>query len=302
MIRIKKSRWAKHFAIGFFTLISVSFTFWLWSQNVIPKYSGNQIDWKNQWRPLFLGVEYTFGDVALPRKLKIHAVRIDLTEPTIKFKVTPSNGSAPGEASSQTTSQFLESQKCQVAINGSMFEPAQRFSGKPMEILGWSVSNGVEYSKIAKNLHSIGIDKDNNISYGRPAVTNSGEVQHGLGGLWMVLQDGELTNDKERKLDPRTIIGSSKDSKYLFLVVIDGRQPGFSEGVHPVEAGRIMKELGAWNALNLDGGGSSTLVVENQIGMGVVVNRPCSPFLKGIQRPVANHFGVIAKEISQTSH
>lgn len=251
----------------------------------------------DQWRPLFVGVDYTLGKVTTPRPLRIHVVRVDLTEPTIQFKVTPSNGEAPGEASSMTTSQFLESQDCQIAINGSMFEPAQRTSGKPMEILGWAVSDGEEYSAVAKNLHSIGIDKKKNVYFGRPAITNEVPIQHGLGGLWMVLEDGELTKDKERNFDPRSIIGVSKDNKYLFLVVIDGRQPGYSEGVHPVEAGRMMKELGAWNALNLDGGGSSTLVVENKIGMGVVVNRPCSPYVKGIQRPVANHFGVIAQRI-----
>jgi len=55
----------------------------------------------------------------------------------------------------------------------------------------------------------------------------------------------------------------------LLLVTVDGRQPGVSEGVTLVEGARLMRSLGAVDALNLDGGGSSAMVVA-----GAVVNKP----------------------------
>jgi exopolysaccharide biosynthesis protein len=62
------------------------------------------------------------------------------------------------------------------------------------------------------------------------------------------------------------------DTGELLLVVIDGRRPGYSVGATLPEAARVMQSLGARDALNLDGGGSSAMVVR-----GRVVNRPSDP-------------------------
>ncbi|UPK75385.1 phosphodiester glycosidase family protein [Nocardioidaceae bacterium SCSIO 66511] len=56
----------------------------------------------------------------------------------------------------------------------------------------------------------------------------------------------------------------------LMLVVVDGRQAGYSEGLSVIDTARMMKRLGAREALNLDGGGSSVMAVK---GKGIV-NRP----------------------------
>lgn len=63
---------------------------------------------------------------------------------------------------------------------------------------------------------------------------------------------------------PRTAIGQRKDGIVLMLV-IDGRRPGHSLGVDMVELTNIMKKYGAYNAANLDGGGSSSMAVGNKI-------------------------------------
>ncbi len=67
---------------------------------------------------------------------------------------------------------------------------------------------------------------------------------------------------------PRTLAGVRADGT-LLLVTVDGRLPGWSAGMTLPEAARLMRSLGARDALNLDGGGSSTMVVR-----GEVVNRP----------------------------
>jgi exopolysaccharide biosynthesis protein len=60
--------------------------------------------------------------------------------------------------------------------------------------------------------------------------------------------------------NPRTAVGSSKDGKTMFLVTVDGRQAGGSIGATLKELAQIMKDLGAYYAVNLDGGGSTTMV------------------------------------------
>lgn len=72
--------------------------------------------------------------------------------------------------------------------------------------------------------------------------------------------------------NPRTLAGVRPDGR-LLLVTVDGRRPGVSIGVSLFEAARLMLALGARDAVNLDGGGSTTMVVRGQ-----VVNRPADPF------------------------
>ncbi len=79
---------------------------------------------------------------------------------------------------------------------------------------------------------------------------------------------------------PRTAIGFSADSTRVYFVTVDGRQPGYSVGMSLYELADFMVDLGVAEAMNLDGGGSTTMVVRNKI-----VNRPSD---KTGERPVAN--------------
>lgn len=77
---------------------------------------------------------------------------------------------------------------------------------------------------------------------------------------------------------PRTAAGISADSNYLFMAVVDGRQP-ISKGMSLIEFADFFKNIGAYNAVNLDGGGSSTILVRDKI-----VNFPSD----GTERKVSN--------------
>jgi Phosphodiester glycosidase len=83
--------------------------------------------------------------------------------------------------------------------------------------------------------------------------------------------------------NPRTLAGVTRAGE-LLLVTIDGRRPRHSVGVTLVEAARVMRALGAREALNLDGGGSSAMVVG-----GRVVNRPSD----GTERAVSDALVVL---------
>lgn len=86
---------------------------------------------------------------------------------------------------------------------------------------------------------------------------------------------------------PRTAVGVSADGRTLIILAIDGRQPGYSVGVTLPELADLMLDLGAQDALNLDGGGSTSFYLRRADG-SLVTNRPSD----GHWRPVANHLGI----------
>jgi len=99
------------------------------------------------------------------------------------------------------------------------------------------------------------------------------EAVESVGGSPVLLRNGQRVFDDVasslvRQRHPRTIVGRTSTGDVL-LVTVDGRQPGYSNGMTLAEAADLMKSLGAVDALNLDGGGSSTFVVK-----GKVLNQP----------------------------
>ncbi len=99
------------------------------------------------------------------------------------------------------------------------------------------------------------------------------KMQTAVGGGPVLLQKGEIkiTNNEELKFvgkaiddkHPRTAMGYTKNNK-LIILVIEGRNPGKAEGATLTQEAQIFKDLGCWEALNLDGGGSSCMLVNGK--------------------------------------
>lgn len=102
-----------------------------------------------------------------------------------------------------------------------------------------------------------------------------------------ILLDGVRTVINDRLLHPRTAVGIDTDGLKLLFLVIDGRSAS-SRGYTMVELANMMLALGAENALNLDGGGSSTLYSRKITGEMGVINEPSD----GTERKVANGVGI----------
>lgn len=250
----------------------------------------------SRWKPIFRGIAMCEGSTTKPRPLQVHAVRVDLREPTIDFLVTPSNGDEPKDVGGRTTSEFLTVFKCQVALNGSVFDVFAKQKGDPMDIEGLSLSRGDLYSP--PNQWDALLISTNHLRawIGRSPVVTRG-AYNGLSGFYALLINGR-NNGGMKNFHPRSAVGISKNGRYLILMTIDGRQPGYSEGTSTAETAEWMRKLGAYNALNLDGGGSTTLVIEGPDGSPLVLNRPCGPPV-GAQRRVANHLGVFALRLKR---
>lgn len=114
-----------------------------------------------------------------------------------------------------------------------------------------------------------------------------GEVKMAITGNSLLLKKRQLLVSDDGEMHPRTAVGVDRDTKELIFLVVDGRQD-FSRGYTMVELGRMLKRLGAEDALNLDGGGSTTLAAVRD-GKLRVLNSPSD----GAQRPVPNGLEVI---------
>lgn len=90
---------------------------------------------------------------------------------------------------------------------------------------------------------------------------------------------------------PRMAIGLDGSGQKLIIVVIDGRQPLYSQGATLAKLAEIMLYCGADTAMNSDGGGSLTLVVQGSLGPRVL-NSPIDNNITGRERAMGNHLGI----------
>jgi exopolysaccharide biosynthesis protein len=90
--------------------------------------------------------------------------------------------------------------------------------------------------------------------------------------------------------NPRTVVGLSRDGRYLYLAVIDERVTGYSLGTTNAQSAALMLAIGCDAALNLDGGGSSENVSANTLGKPYILNNPSG----GTERYDAAALGVYA--------
>ena len=118
-----------------------------------------------------------------------------------------------------------------------------------------------------------------------------------IGGWPQILRDGKnitadvatiegtISRNAEAR-HPRTAVGISRDGSTLFLLTVDGRSES-SGGMTLAELAIMMRKLGAWQAMNFDGGGSTTMVID-----GVLVNKPSD---KEGERAVGNALLVVVR-------
>lgn len=124
---------------------------------------------------------------------------------------------------------------------------------------------------------------------GGPALVRGGQIYLNPAANGMTTSTG-LPNIALVQRHPRTVAGITASGQ-LLLVVIDGRQPTYSVGVTLPEAADVMRWLGAVEAVNLGGGGDSTLIAN-----GVLYNRPTDYFGAGVsERPVGNAIALLPK-------
>lgn len=213
---------------------------------------------------------------------RIVALEIDLCHDGVALRATKS------DERQRTVSSFAGLVDAEAAINGDFF------SYEDYSTSGLAAGGGAPWSDTADNGDSGFVA----FGRGRAEVWAPNEalaepaswMRDVVSGKRPLVQDGGVYPANQGDLcttrHPRTAAGLSADGRTLILAVVDGRTNA-SVGMTCTELGALMKELGAHDASNLDGGGSSTMWIA---GDGVV-NDPSD----GAQRVVGNHLGVLAR-------
>jgi hypothetical protein len=250
---------------------------------------------------LYEGVTYRRVVKYFPNPMIAHIVKIDTKTKGIQFLVTPADSKSETPLNARTTSQFLDEFGLQIAINGDGFlpwwsrSPADYYphAGDPVAPLGFTASKGDDYWQ--------GVEAEQGerptlyISRRKDFAFNDkpNRVYSAISGdRMLVLQGQPVPNLNDSALEPRTAIGLNKNGRYVYLVVVDGRQPFYSAGITFADLAQLLIDQDVYIAMSLDGGGSSTVVIEGENGEPVILNSPIDNFIPGRERPVANHFGV----------
>ncbi len=251
---------------------------------------------------IFNGVEYIRDVRNSPREIVIHIIKVDLKAEGIHTLVTQGDPQADLPVKARTTSSFLVKNGLQVAINGDGFTPwhsnnildTYPKTGDPVDPIGIAISQGVRYSSETDQEPTLYISAINQARFN----VQIGKIYNAISGNRTLVRNGKVVAALDDELlNPRTAIALDRASRHLILIAVDGRQPGYSEGVTLVELAQIILHHGGYNAINLDGGGSTTMVIEGAAGRSKVLNSPINNSIPGRQRPVGNHLGIYAKPL-----
>ena len=233
-------------------------------------------DWRNV-RTVAPGIVRASFSYKEPRLIRIHALRIDLTNPDLRFHVTPkaeNHGQPMPDAPDciirtrrETTRNFFRGLREKninivAAVNATPWSPWRApFTHTYADKMGFLVSDGVVVMPPDGKRPSLIVTKDGHVDLATiPANADISNVRHAVSGFGFVLTCG-MVSGGNKDLAPRTGYGISKDRKYLYIFVADGRQPKYSMGFTHREVGEFLRYLGAYNGLNMDGGGSTTMII-----------------------------------------
>lgn len=180
------------------------------------------------------------------------------------------------------------------AFNADMYDMA---TGEP---LGVVVKNGVEVHEYAPDRtywSFFGLKNDGTPIYGDRTVyeNNKADIKEALGIHSILVSNGEIVNsDKSDVLAPRLAVGVRANGT-VFFVLTDGRQDPYSHGLTLEQTARLMKDMGAMWAGNLDGGGSATMLSRTPGDSDLTVKNIPSD---GGERPIANSWLIVSNNTS----
>jgi exopolysaccharide biosynthesis protein len=243
------------------------------------------------------GMRYELRVKKEPRPLRIHVLEVDLSHPGIELAASVADdpdGDGPADAALEPPESLAKRSGALALINANPWESLPDRDGKttaawregqPVKGQGLIVSKGKARSRSPAKGAAFWIDETGSARIGKPEA--GAGVREGVAGFSQVLREGVVVPPPDKVLHPRSALGLDGRRRTLRLVVVDGRQPGFSEGMSLEELATLMKDLGCADAVNLDGGGSSILILCDAAGNRRIMNDPSTKlFGKSMPRPL----------------
>jgi hypothetical protein len=206
-------------------------------------------------------------------RLHLHVVTIDLTDPRVRVEAhpcgpDPDGRQGPWQMTLDTVRNTATRHGLDVAVNANFFAARGALSvggrrvpyygGNWARATGWLVCDGSRVSS-ERSEASLVVLANGRVEIG-PFGQLPQDARHVDSGTQQILRRGRVTARGDVRA-PRTAAGLNAGATKLVLLVVDGRLLSHSVGMSEVELAHEMLRLGCADALNLDGGGSSTLVL-----------------------------------------
>lgn len=210
----------------------------------------------------------------------IYVVDIDTTEGDFEFGVAAAD-------TTLITSSFAAADGVLAAINGTFFNMQEGYNVHFVRVNGTDITatDEKEFGIRATGVFSATGEKTDISGWG-PEREDAGEMkaEDAIVSGPLLMDDGRETaidsTAFNKNRHPRSMVGITGNGHVLFIAV-DGRQPGYADGMSLFELRALAESLGCSEILNLDGGGSTALYVKGE-GSNGIVNRPSGK----VERPV----------------
>jgi exopolysaccharide biosynthesis protein len=240
--------------------------------------------------------------------MRLFWVEIDLADPHVSLRVSPGGPDPDGEGRFQTTlmptSAIAQRERFDLAVNGDFFQAQKQEGGFAIPgsyranqwalVEGAAVTDGKAWSKSLKPRPALVVRQGGKVGIEQVGVPEA-DLQQVISGAPMLVVKGKAVKNESPAKHPRTALGVDEKGSRLVILVVDGRNPGVSEGMTLAELAGEFVRMGCYTALNLDGGGSTSMVMrEPNAESWKILNRPSD----GKERPVANVLGVRINRLS----
>jgi len=235
--------------------------------------------------------------------MRLWVLQVDLTNPHAAVMLSPGgpdpDGAGPWQTTLMPVTQVAERERFDVAVNASFFavDKTGEWQGKgyttdqPAAAVGWTMTDGKQWSQRENAWPVLWVDANGKAHITATADINS-TAQQMVAGNSYILKDGQAQLPEKGVMTvrhPRTAVGIDDGGTTLTILTVDGRQPGRSIGMTGKELADELRKYNVHTAINLDGGGSTTLVERSRDdGQLKIINKPS----EGRERPVANVLGV----------
>ncbi len=274
------------------------------------------------------GVAYTNGTLQVA-----NCLRIDLSDPDIRLFHSPRATNYVLESSetySISVSNFVKKYGVQVAsvanfyqtFNGSTWTSDPNLEGLRSRIFGLAISTGQvvsvpDFGPDSNNRYASILFTTNNTASlalsNAPPGTSTAGIYTAVSGYYAVLTNDVIIGAPAliatypdptfHNFEPRTIFGLSADRRYFYMLVIDGRQPGYSQGANDTDMGFWLLQFGAADGIAMDGGGSAAMYMEYCTGGNPIALTKSSYIgVAGRERITGSQLGVYALPLETFVH
>jgi MYXO-CTERM domain-containing protein len=235
------------------------------------------------WTEPFPGVRYLHRSTSEPKE--IHALIVDLSRPELTVRATRE------QEKGRTTSSFASLVGAVAAVNGDFYDTSGSY-----DPLGLAIGEGTVWSPDTRTHRFVACTASSGCTIETAAQATAVDPawRSAVGGNRLLVDGGQVVQSAadDRTCGafcttehPRTAAGVSADGRILVLVVVEGRRSPVL-GMTTNRLARLMLELGSHVALNLDGGGSSAMVVDGRRVSARPANEPA-------ERRVSNHLAIL---------